>query len=238
MHRPDVRVDADVGAPVGGHLRDLARVVHPHLGDDDLRLVGRVAQAEREADLVVEVPPRLERAPLGGDESVDHLLGRGLARRPGDRDQKERELAAHGGRERLERRGGVRDLDDPLPRGQWIGKGGHDRAAPLLEGLREKCVAVEAIAADREEDGGLVDLAAVDRDAARGDLASLDEPPADHRGKARERQRGHEASFAGSRFAPSLSLGSSARKDRARRGRGRGRNALTIPMIARDGERG
>ena len=52
VHRSDVRVDADVGMRESRQLRDLALVIHPHLADDDFRVIGRVVDAERAADQV------------------------------------------------------------------------------------------------------------------------------------------------------------------------------------------
>ena len=57
VHRPDVGVDADVGTGEAGQRGDLALVIHPHLANHDLGIVGSVVETQRRADEVVEVAP-------------------------------------------------------------------------------------------------------------------------------------------------------------------------------------
>ena len=152
VHRTDVGVDADVGMGEPGQLGDLPFVIHPHLADHHFGVVGRVVDAERTADQIVEIAPGLEGSPLGADERGDHFLGGGLPGRAGDGDQKKVATFADGVCQLLKRHGRIGDSDHPLARRQ-IGRNltDHDALAGL-QGLHGKLMAVEAITLDGEED--------------------------------------------------------------------------------------
>ncbi len=188
VDRGDVRVDADVRSHQARDLGDLPGMVHPHLADHDLRVIGHVVEAERRADLVVEVAPGFVHAPLGGDQRGDHFLGRGLAGRAGDADQRHVVAIADRFRELLQRFVGVVDLDD---RFAGLRNVSDDCAARGLQRLRKELMSVEALAFDGEEDRVGLDLAGVDDDGGGFDFAALDDAAADHGGQLGEGQPRH-----------------------------------------------
>ncbi len=198
VHGTDVRVDADVGAGQTGQPGDLPLVVHPHLADDDFGVVRRVVDTERTSDEVVEVPPRLERPALGGDERGDHLFRRRLPRRTGDGDQGEGLSQAELARQLLERDGCVGDANEAFFRRnvlrKVLGHMGHDRAGRRLERRGDELMSVEPFPLDGEEDRTGLHLARVDDDGGRLELGVREDFAAGHRGELGEGQRGHATS--------------------------------------------
>jgi hypothetical protein len=57
VHRPDVGHHGDVGVGDARQEGDLARRAHPQLDHGPLRVVGAIEEAQRDPEVVVEVPP-------------------------------------------------------------------------------------------------------------------------------------------------------------------------------------
>ena len=160
------------------------------------RLVGP-QHGQRQADLVVERAFRRD----GRAEALDHLggevLGRGLARRPGDADDgRVGQPAEDGAREHAEGDGDVGDDDDRCP-GLGQRPGGEDGGRALRGGGGGVVVAVHVLAGQRGEQRARYRLPRVDHDRAghhrvgraspestsrRGDRGDLGDGQRDHAG--------------------------------------------------------
>ena len=110
----DAGHDADVGAGHLGQPRDVPHAAGAHLEDDPARVVGRVEEGQREAQLVVEGP--LAGGVLEGrrEAAVEKILGRRLPDRTGDADDPAVHAVARQQAEIHERDAGVPD-DDRRP---------------------------------------------------------------------------------------------------------------------------
>ena len=103
MGEPGVRDDTGVGPRDLAQLVEVAGEALPHLGDDDPRRRGRVAQRDRQAELVV-VRLRVRVAAPGRERRREQILGRRLSRRPADRDHVQlRAIHAQRARDLLQR---------------------------------------------------------------------------------------------------------------------------------------
>jgi len=142
-----------------GQQRDLALVIHPHLADHHFGVVGHVVDAERAADQIVEIAPRLECAALAGHQRGDHFFGGGLAGRAGDGDEEKGIALANRSRELLQRDGGVVDLHDSFVCRDVLRHVRYHRAARDAQRLRHELVPVQTLALDGEEDGVGLDFA-------------------------------------------------------------------------------
>ena len=157
-HEFDVR-DADVGNDGDVRRRefrqsgDLARMIHPDFPDGDF--VFRVCRQHGagQADVIVEIAFRLGDAKLPRQGRRHKILGAGLAVAAGDRDHFQRQGRAVVRGQRLITDQGVGDADQ--------GEAGRRRALPILldhgpgraalDRLLDKLVAVEVVAAQRDE---------------------------------------------------------------------------------------
>ena len=172
--RADVGDDGDVRAGAGGQARELALVVHAHLGHDDL--VGRLGaeDGQRQADQVVEVAGGSVGAVARGEALGQHILSRGLTHRARHADDLPLRVAPapEAGEPQHELLGvvalGAQDAGALLAcQGEELRGGlrGHDdRDRSGLDGLRGEAVAVDALAAEAHEDRALAHLARVGRD--------------------------------------------------------------------------
>ena len=193
VHRSDVRVDADVGMSEAGQPRDLSFVIHPHFADDDFGVIGRVVDAERTSDQIVEVAPRLERAALRRDQRRDHLFRRRLPCRSGDADQEKVITLADRLRQLLQCVGRISDADDPFVFGDVRRKLRNDGTARRLQSLGDELMSIETLAFDGEEDGVRFHFARIDDDGVRFDVATLNDFAVSHVGDRAHRQARHVA---------------------------------------------
>ncbi len=194
VHRRDVRVDADRRPQESRDLGDLAGVVHPHLADDDFGVVGHVVEAERSADLIVEVAPRLVACAARWRSSVAIIsfvvVFPAEPVMPMRRKSERSRIAAASFCSAIVVSAtrtmalSVRDVLRHLR---------NDRTARNLQRLRKKLMPVEPFALDGEEDGVRLHFAGVDDDGGGDDVAALDDFAPDHRSQLRERQCGHES---------------------------------------------
>src|SRR5205085_746656 len=72
-----------------GQLRDVAPPASPHLDDQVAGARVGAQHRHRHAQLVVERAARGDGGALGGEDGGEHVLGRGLALRAGQRDDRE-----------------------------------------------------------------------------------------------------------------------------------------------------
>jgi hypothetical protein len=170
--------------------------------------------AERQADVVVEVARRrvhLRRAPVRARAGGDHFLDRGLAVGARHRDQRHAELATPVGGEPPERGRGVVDRHQRQPGRRGCG-GALDqrRHGAAARGLVQEMVAVEALAAQRDEQVAAARAAAVaahglERDVGAAQLAAgrrrrFGKPH--HGARSRSSRRASAASLNGRRRPP------------------------------------
>ena len=166
-------------------------MIHPHLADHDLGIIGGVVETQRRADEVVEVAPGLPRAALRSDQRRDHFFRRRFAGRTGDADEEEAIALPNRSRQLLQRLCRVGNANNAFVARNRVGHVRDDGAASSLQRLRNELVTVEAIALDREEDGVGFDLAAVDDDRGDFDVGVLEDFAAGHLGQVLEGQRWH-----------------------------------------------
>ena len=94
-----------------GQRPDLAGVVHPQLEDTVVGVGGQARQAERDAQMVVEIAGRRGGRALAGQGHAQRLLGPGLADRAGDRGDPGPAAQAAEPPKGLQGRKGIGDLD-------------------------------------------------------------------------------------------------------------------------------
>ena len=180
------RADADDHAHVGlgdlGELGDLAGAAHRHLEHEHLGSGGRGQDLERQTDLGVEVGARGDGAAVGREQRQQQILGRGLARRPGDADHLSAELAPPGGGEAVHGPERVVGGDQRAGHGAPGGLGvlGRRQHPPRAGGerLRREPAAVVVLALEAYEQRSGAGLARVDDRAlgTRRDGRRRDEP--------------------------------------------------------------
>ncbi len=130
---------------------------HRHLQDEDLGAARRAEDLQREPDLGVEVRAARHGAPVGRQDRVEEVLGRGLAGRAGDADDVGLQVAAPLGGQRLEGLQGVGRRQDRLGRvlgvgGRGVLLGREDAPGAGVERLRgeSSAVVVGAFQADEQ----------------------------------------------------------------------------------------
>jgi hypothetical protein len=142
------------------HAGDLARVVHAELEHRGAVPGRQPEHGQRHADLVVQVAARSQAgvvAVRGRQDRGQHLLDRGLAVAAGHRDHRQREAGAPGGGQVGERRQRVVDHQH-RHRHRRRGRPGQrpavhqQRAGTRAQRLGDEFVAVEALAAQRDEE--------------------------------------------------------------------------------------
>ena len=153
MGRRGVGDQPDLRPGDGGQPGDLAGVVHPHLDHRGLVVRAEAEERQRHAHLVVEVPLGLQDRAAGGQDGGHHLAGGGLAVGAGHRHHRQVEAAAVVARHRAERGQGVGHQQARQAAGRGGGVGDHrgGRAGP--GGGGQEGVGVEALAAQRHEEG-------------------------------------------------------------------------------------
>ena len=155
--------DRDVRADQRGQVRQLARVVHPHLEHARARVGRHPRQAERHAGMVVVALDRAMHlpAPAPVEAGEQRLLRAGLADRAGDADDRRRRPRPRRAAEILQRREAVGNADvGPF------GRLGHDRARRTLgERLIEEAMPVGRVTLQRDEQVARPDFARVEGDA-------------------------------------------------------------------------
>ena len=173
----DVGDDAPVGRGDAGKRGDFAAVVHAHFNDGEFVLGLEAQQLQRQAECVVEISLRLEHVELCGERGGDGFLGGGFAGRAGDGDDALAPLAANMGGEGLQ--GEQRIFGDEKRHGEsCVGQRGDagardDRGhGSALDGSGDVIVAIEALAADGEEELAGRDGARVDGVAGDGEGAA------------------------------------------------------------------
>ena len=175
VHRADVGDDAHLRIGPGDEPGDLSQMVHPAF-DHRVAVLGRQPQqGERYSDLVVQVPFRLHRAAGGFQDRGDQLLGRGLSRRAGHRDdaeigeplapgvgeRAERPARIRGGKERGGRFRRLHLFADPLRRSAR----NEDRGGAVLGRLCRELACVVLLADQGDEERALLWLARIGEDA-------------------------------------------------------------------------
>ena len=166
-----VRQDPHVGGGKERELPDLAARAHAHLQHQHLVLGRKMGERQRNADVIVQVSPVLVHAVPRPEHGRDHLLGRGLAVRSGDRGDRNPGFPAAVASQRLKRAKGVLDRDDRLPAPAPCRIGGpglRDEGARSLslERRRHEIVPVCARPGERNEELPLRDRPRVDGAAA------------------------------------------------------------------------
>ena len=146
------------GSAMRDQRADFPGVIHPELDDRDLRPLPQLDQRQRQPDVVVEVPAVAHHAIPRREQLRRHFLRRGLAGAAGDRHDLRARLAPHGARQRLQRRRRVVDLDRPTTCRRFaVQRARRGRAAtttpaaPRVDRRLREVRAVEALAADRDE---------------------------------------------------------------------------------------
>ena len=165
MRMPDQRIDRDLRTYHAAEPAHLTEARDPHFDDGDL-VGGRDAgKRHRHADLVVEVFIGLADLPAAGQDSGDHLLGRGLAHAARDADDRQAERVAVCRGDILQSALNVVRDDDasPLLLRDPFGQAA-DRA--LVECGGDIIVSVDALALISDKEIAGQNLAAVDDDAA------------------------------------------------------------------------
>ncbi len=227
MRAAGVGDERGAGQRQPGEHRDLARVAGPQLDRRGAMLGCQAQQGERHAPVVVEIALGLEHRARGRQHRGDQVLGRGLARAAGDRDQQPVPLLAVAPPQPHQRGGDVVDHDQRAglaARGRRVAVVAQRRGRAALEGLLEKGVAVGVAARQRHEQVPGGERAGVDRDAADPGLepglarrgvaghAAHPEVPARELGDLRQReQRGGGAGHHGPALRPASSSAATAR---------------------------
>ncbi len=133
--------------------------------------MAQLEQRQREADVVVQVPGRLHHPVAQPEERRRHVLRRGLAGAARDRHDARPRLPPHPPRQALQRAGAV-GHHDQRPAGDRVLRQVAHRAAhhdaphaPAAERRLDEVVAVEPVAANRDEEVAGLQRPRVDRDA-------------------------------------------------------------------------
>ena len=151
-----------------GEVRDLAPVVHAELDRAPAVRMAQAEQRERQPDVVVQVAARGQHGfftRMLPEDRRQHLLDRGLAVRAGDGNERRREARAPVAREIAEAAARVVDHQCRQRVLAAILAVDHRRRGLRRRHCLQKIVAVEALAAQRDEEIARLDRAAVGRHA-------------------------------------------------------------------------
>ena len=176
MGAPGVGDERHLGTGDGGQIGDLARMIGPHLQDQEVLVPGS-EQGEGHSDVVVQVA-------LGGadrsnlvKDGGDHLLDGGLAVAAGDGHHPPGEAVAPGGGQAAEAQAGV--VYQPLGQFRIQGTVHQGGGGALGRGLGDKVMAVEARPPQGHEEGPAAVLTGVgDHAMERRVRAQQSVPPA------------------------------------------------------------
>ena len=200
VHRADIHDRADVGPGDLNQLCDLTGPAHRHLEHECLRVGGGREQRQRQPDLGVVVFRTRGGAQMRAQERDEDVLSRGLAGRPGDRNDPGRagpQLGAPRARERLQAaqrivvlehdalgcdRSGVRRRHEHAPRS------GRERLPGVGPAVRaragqpdEQLAALQRARIDRRPRRPLAGIAAIAEQARAGGIGDARRRPSPHR---------------------------------------------------------
>ena len=169
MRNTDHRNDARAGPGTAGQTLDLARVVHAHLDNGVLGIVGQAEQRVGHADVIVLVALGLEGLTEGGEHRVAELLRRRLADAARDTDHSGVEQHPVVGRHADHGPAAVRHNDRAVRRHALDGMVGNDIFCAAPVGTGGVVMAVNTLAGEADKNTARLDLAAVGHNGADGD---------------------------------------------------------------------
>ena len=156
MRIPHIRYHAPVRRGDVAQRRNFTRGGHPHLHHRRFVLRSKIQQLQRQAEVVVQIPLRLQHPELCPQYCSNRLLRRRLTRRARYRHHAPAPVPPHCCRQRLQRLQRIIHQQQRMlmPLRQQIARPflrHHSRARALPERLRNKIMRIEALAADRKE---------------------------------------------------------------------------------------
>ena len=158
----------------GRQVGDFTRAIHAHLDDSSAMRGAQPKQRQRQADVVIEVAASGEH---GGAEGClqnrgDHFLGRRLAVRASDGNDRQRELGAPGGCKVAEGEAGVID-DNGRNTSRHLAFIRHEQGSGACgHGLIEKIMCIETLAAQGDEELAVGNRTGVRRHAGHLDIGA------------------------------------------------------------------